>query len=843
MPITSVQKQAIEEVISAVTSQTVPRGKRLLCSMFMDLVDRNEWPHYYEVIPEPRCLNNIKAGVEKGRFKDPLDVYTDLSLVFWNALFYNEPTSQIALDAQTLKNTLDTEWRKRNVLPPPRSSSPPPAAPQKVHKQLAEPQPQPSVALQTKKEPSSSLTPQSSQAPATPAQKRTSTPATVQTPTASTSYHNKPIPIRPKSTQRQATPDIEVDIGGTSPEPMEVDGSGGGKEGYPENEEIVRQLEKGLPRWPGFGEEGWNESLSSERMMEITHAVKSHKDAAGNRVAAALDVVPEEPSIPNTSSSDPLSIKIIEKRAKAKEFTAQGFDLAMSQLFEKARKWHQPNTESYGQILLLQRLYQALTSPSPPTGPPYTSSTNFASLRAGPGNAKAVSAGGDAKDSADGVTGVTTFRVSSKDRTFVDVLHYKGWTVKLADWVHLSNPDDPSRPIVAQVFRCWTSDEVSKKGQPGITVSWYFRPEQTFHDASREFWEGEVFKTSHFADHPVEDIIEKIACQFTARHIRGRPRPPYWYPGFPLYVCDCRYNDRERVFVKIKNWNSCVPEEVRKSTEFMPIYPFEKTVSPVRRPSPFLEKSGKKGPGGLIDASAGAEKAAPASGSGAGAGDEGSLARNRPRRNVASASTTAAVASASAASAAQETPTKKGGAVNGTAVAASSNATAQTTYQATVYPQTAVQQLQQAQQQQYAYQQAAQQQQQYTYQQQYQNQYMGYRGTAAGAYPSGGDRSVITAAGGLAVLGSNPQIEKLAPEIMTNELLWFAAPPMNVPRPPAPRHSMEYLHFLAKKRKRELEKDDKNSESMDVDSGTTGERAKKGRPTVTETLLAVARAE
>lgn len=57
------------------------------------------------------------------------------------------------------------------------------------------------------------------------------------------------------------------------------------------------------------------------------------------------------------------------------------------------------------------------------------------------------------------VTGVTSFRVSSKDRTFVDELHYKGWMLKLADWVHLCNPDDPSRPIVGQVFRSWVSDE------------------------------------------------------------------------------------------------------------------------------------------------------------------------------------------------------------------------------------------------------------------------------------------------------------------------------------------------------------------------------------------------
>jgi chromatin structure-remodeling complex subunit RSC1/2 len=51
------------------------------------------------------------------------------------------------------------------------------------------------------------------------------------------------------------------------------------------------------------------------------------------------------------------------------------------------------------------------------------------------------------------------FRVSNKDRTFVEELHTKGLRFRLGDWVHLSNPDDPSRPIIGQVFRCFLSDE------------------------------------------------------------------------------------------------------------------------------------------------------------------------------------------------------------------------------------------------------------------------------------------------------------------------------------------------------------------------------------------------
>ncbi len=141
----------------------------------------------------------------------------------------------------------------------------------------------------------------------------------------------------------------------------------------------------------------------------------------------------------------------------------------------------------------------------------------------------------------------------------------------------------------------------------------------------------------HFADHPIEDLVEKIACQFTARHLRGRPRPPFWHPGWPLYVCDARYNDRDRVFVKIKNWNSCIPEEVRKREEFMPIYPFERPVVPRTYPSPFAGAQKIKAPGGILDATekGEGEKTEAAAGVGSGAVTPAAATRKRPQRKAA----------------------------------------------------------------------------------------------------------------------------------------------------------------------------------------------------------------
>lgn len=116
----------------------------------------------------------------------------------------------------------------------------------------------------------------------------------------------------------------------------------------------------------------------------------------------------------------------------------QEFDMQMVRLFEKCRRYFPEGSVEYGRILILQRLYNALTSPYPMaipsngTVPP--NQGNFASLPAGPGNARSLhetnldlKAGVDAREAG---YGVTTFRVSSKDRIFTDEARLKGVAYK-----------------------------------------------------------------------------------------------------------------------------------------------------------------------------------------------------------------------------------------------------------------------------------------------------------------------------------------------------------------------------------------------------------------------------
>ncbi|KAH9850627.1 hypothetical protein C2E23DRAFT_904961 [Lenzites betulinus] len=786
MPLGAAQKTAIEEVVRALTSATSRRAKRRLADMFLDLVDRESWPEYYEVIPQPRCINGVKSTLAQNKYRDALDAFRDLQLVFLNALYYNEPGSQIAKDATTLKGILDSEWRQRTALPAPPTSAPSSSA-QKVHakkeqQERAAAQPTASKsqpAPQPQKAPSKPPAPVPMKADPTP--QGPSQPAEAAAAAAAAAAKASP--------ERAASPEIDVDGGGT-PEP-EVGGLDGARDG--ESDEIVRQLEKGLPRWEGLADVGWADDLDSDRMVETVGAISKYRDESGNRLAVSLEAVPEETSIPDLPFNFPLSLRLVESRARMKHYeTARAFDREMSQLFLKARRWYELGTEPYGNVLVLQRLYHALTSPAPPQ-PPYVSSTNFAALPAGPGYAKPL-------HEAEGENRVTMFRVSVKDRKILDEVQYKGWTIRLADWLHLSNPDDPSRPIIGQVFKCYSLQDNQKKGQLGVSVSWYYRPEQTFHPASRQFWEKEVFKTSHFADHPIEDIIEKIACQFTARHLRGRPRAPFWHPGWPLYVCDARYNDRERVFVKIKNWNSCIPEEVRKTEAFMPIYPFERAVVPRALPSPFLGGAlAVKGPGGIVDAperTEGERDRVEAAAAGSGSGT-----RKRPQRRAA----------------ARAEAERMGGAKAAAQVLAA--------------PQPAVQ---------------------YPAATAYAHMTPAHAQYAQAAAPQE-DRSIYAAAGGAAAL-SNATVEELPAETArhfdrdpeTNEVLWFAAPPVDIVHVPPPRHSLKYLAFLARKRKRQQDSggDDAMAEEAGDDDSHPGSAALKRRKmplTVTEQMEALMR--
>ena len=262
-------------------------------------------PSLPQVIPQPRCINGIKANLAQNKYKNPLDVYEDLNLVFLNALHYNEDASQIAKDATTLKvcstllfistslpqtcsktpsppvkGILHSEWSQRSVLPAPPPTSPPATQKgnaSKDHKERAAAPPPPAksqtIAASSSKSQSRSSTKPSSpphidQTPVPPpTHVSQSQSKEVKKEAAAASANAKSKAPTPEVDLSQ---DMDVDIGGTpEPEPVMQDLARDG-----ESQDIIRQLEKGLPRWQGFADVGWVEDITPVSTRTLCH--RSH---------------------------------------------------------------------------------------------------------------------------------------------------------------------------------------------------------------------------------------------------------------------------------------------------------------------------------------------------------------------------------------------------------------------------------------------------------------------------------------------------------------------------------------------------------------------------------------
>jgi len=165
----------------------------------------------------------------------------------------------------------------------------------------------------------------------------------------------------------------------------------------------------------------------------------------------------------------------------------------------------------------------------------------------------------------------------------LDQLELHGSLFKIGDWILINNPNDPSKPIVSQLFRIWQTQD----GQRWVNVCWYLRPEQTVHRVDRLFYENEVFKSGQYRDHLADEIIGKCYVAYFTRYQRGDPAINF---EGPLFICEFRYNDNDKNFNKIRTWKACLPDEVRDHED--PITPlpnlrrFKKYESPLKHMLP-----------------------------------------------------------------------------------------------------------------------------------------------------------------------------------------------------------------------------------------------------------------
>lgn len=215
---------------------------------------------------------------------------------------------------------------------------------------------------------------------------------------------------------------------------------------------VIAALDARLPRWEGplavlhptsiegiQGSGWWGEGAPSRpsNVRAVMEAVDRYKHDS-IRLAEVFDPIPPVTNIPYLSFDGPISFSSIKINIAANRYrTLRDLDIDMSRLFEKARRFYAEGSTDYGRVLILQRLYNALTAPYPlvVSGTPEPSPTLFASLPAGPGNARSLHETTQElrAGAADVGFGITTFRVGTKDRIFTSEARHKGMAYRLGE--------------------------------------------------------------------------------------------------------------------------------------------------------------------------------------------------------------------------------------------------------------------------------------------------------------------------------------------------------------------------------------------------------------------------
>ncbi|EQK98461.1 RSC complex subunit RSC1 [Ophiocordyceps sinensis CO18] len=267
------------------------------------------------------------------------------------------------------------------------------------------------------------------------------------------------------------------------------------------------------------------------RISVILKGLRKLKDPGGGLLILPFEKLPDKALVADyyQTITNPMALDNIKKKAKRKKYHNVDQVLADVELmFDNAKLYNEDGSAVYQAAVELQRQARLLAQQE--------------------------------KSRPD-----DDFRDEDGKLPLAEVQH-KGQTWKVGDWVHIRNPNDLAKPIVAQIFRTWQD----RAGQKWINACWYYRPEQTVHRHEKHFFEREVVKTGQYRDHQISDLLDRCFVMFVTRFNKGRPRG--FPPGKDVYVCESRYNEEKFRFNKIKTWASCVPDEVREKDYEMDLF-------------------------------------------------------------------------------------------------------------------------------------------------------------------------------------------------------------------------------------------------------------------------------
>ncbi|OJD19868.1 hypothetical protein AJ78_00228 [Emergomyces pasteurianus Ep9510] len=307
------------------------------------------------------------------------------------------------------------------------------------------------------------------------------------------------------------------------------------------------------------------------RIKAVLKGIRKFKDSTGQLKVRHFERLPDKAAYPDYFSEikDPMAIDLIKRKSKRKKYNSvDHFMKDMDLMFNNAKAYNQVDSQIYKDASDLQSEAHKLADQE--------------------------------KKKPDSEYLMEDGRLPLPN----GILH-KGELWKVGDWVHIQNPNDVTKPIVAQIYRTWQDSE----GQKWVNACWYYRPEQTVHQYEKHFYPNEVVKTGQYRDHRIGEVVDRCFVMFFTRYNRGRPRG--LAPDKQVYVCEARYNEEKHKLNKIKTWASCLPDEVREKDYEMDLFDAPRKIKKIPSPIKHLLKDDAKETDDIPKPTWGAENAPP----------------------------------------------------------------------------------------------------------------------------------------------------------------------------------------------------------------------------------------
>ncbi|XP_065097828.1 protein polybromo-1 isoform X3 [Paramisgurnus dabryanus] len=571
------KKNRMKALYAAVAEAREMGTGRRLCDLFMVKPSKKDYPDYYKIILEPMDLRSVDHNIRSDRYPSEDSMIEDMKLMFRNARHYNEEGSQVYNDANILEKIL--REKRRELGPPPDDDD------------IISPK------LKIRK---SGVSPKKSKYLTPLQQKLNELYEAVKNYTDKRGRRLSTIFLRLPS--RAELPDYYVAI----KRPIDMEKVKGHmlSNKYQDVDALVEDLVLMFNNACTYNEpesliykdalvlhkvlletrrdlEGGEDAhvpdvarLIQELVRNLFVSVLGHQDDEGRCYSDSLAEIPAVD--PNNPDKTPLNFEIVRANVdKGRYRRLDVFQDNMFEVLEKARRLHRTDSEIFEDSVELQQFFirirdelckngEILLSPALS----YTTKHLHSDVEKEKkeklpkeneeDKLKREEEKKEAEKSEDSSSGGwqgVLQRNFSQDCSFKDSMYHVG------DYVYVEPTEPNLQPHIVCIERLWQDDA----GEKWLYGCWFYRPNETFHLATRKFLEKEVFKSDYYNKIPVNKILGKCVVMFVKEYFKLQPdsfRPE------DVFVCESRYSAKTKSFKKIKMWTmplssvKFVPREV-----------------------------------------------------------------------------------------------------------------------------------------------------------------------------------------------------------------------------------------------------------------------------------------